>query len=127
MAEPPYRETVDRLGEDEREAEAVRVLGHWRDRTKATALAIGALAGLVIAGIGYYVMQEIELDRQGAVNVKGTTLAAIAIWIAVFFAAAFVGRQVVRARTPARLAELARVYEVPIEKLTAIANMVSKL
>ena len=127
LRDPVYRETVDRLGEDEREGEAVRMLGRWRDRTKATALAIGGVVGVVLGSIGYYVMQEIQFDHGGVASIKVSITAAMAAWLATFVASAFIGRRVVLARTTAKLGVLARDYEVPIEKLRDIANMVGKL
>lgn len=44
-----YREMPDVLGENEREEEAIRKLGRWRERTRAKVALVFALLGLVPA------------------------------------------------------------------------------
>ena len=123
-----YRQMPDVLGESERESEATRMFGAWRDRVKTRVLLVGALLGLVVFGAGYWFVQELQFRyNDGIAFVKVNVLGGIAAWLAVFFAAGFVARAIITRRTPAKLAELAKAYEVPVEKLTEIANLVKKL
>jgi hypothetical protein len=59
--------------------------------------------------------------------VKITAAVAIMVWLATFMVGAFVGRSLVRARTRAKLDELAKAYEIPVAELQQIAAMVDKL
>jgi hypothetical protein len=123
-----YREMPDVLGENERDAEATRMFGAWRDRTKTIVLVIGAAIGLVVAGMAYWFVQELQFRyNHGVALVKVNVLAVIAAWLVVFFASSRVARVVVVRRTPAKLDELAKAYEIPVAKLTEIANLVKKL
>jgi len=123
-----YREMPDVLGESERESEATRKFGKWRDRTKTIVLFIGAMLGLVAAGAGYWFVQELQFRyNHGIAFVKISAFGGICAWCLVFLASAGIARIVIARRTPAKLAELAAAYEVPVAKLAEIANLVNKL
>ncbi|MBA3453669.1 MAG: hypothetical protein H0T42_11305 [Deltaproteobacteria bacterium] len=123
-----YREMPDVIGETERESEATRMFGRWRDRTKTIVLLIGALLGVIAGGIGYWFVQELQFRyNHGIAFVKISALGGIGVWLVVFFTAAAIARITVVRSTPARLAALAAAYEVPVAKLTEIATLVNKL
>jgi hypothetical protein len=123
-----YREMPDVLGENERESEATRMFGRWRDRTKTRVLFIGAMLGVAAGLTGYWFTQELQFRyNHGIAFVKLSALGGIAVWLVVFFAAAAIARIAIVRRTPAKLAELAAAYEVPVAKLTEIATLVNKL
>ena len=123
-----YREMPDVLGETERESEATRMFGRWRDRTKTIVLLIGAMLGVVGGLAGYWFVQELQFRyNHGIAFVKISALGGIAVWLGCFFAAAAIARITIVRRTPAKLAELAAAYEVPVAKLTEIATLVNKL
>jgi hypothetical protein len=123
-----YREGEDRLGADERETEAIRALGRWRDRVRTIILAIFAIVGIVPAAIGYYVVQELQFEYNRGVailvvNVAGATVT----WLIFAGAGVLVGRRVTAARMPARLDQLAKDYEIPRERLDATAKLLKGL
>src|SRR5438445_689071 len=97
-----YREMDDVLGGEERESEAVHMLGRWRDRTKTIVIAAFGLVGLVPAAIGYDLAQDLQFAHNGGrallmINVAG----AVVPWLLAFVAGAVVARRVVAARMPA--------------------------
>jgi hypothetical protein len=123
-----YRETVDRIGGNEREEEAVRVFGLWRDRIKSRALALFGVLGLIPGALAYYFSLEWQFTHNnGVASVKASAGIAGAVWFLFFLIGAFVGRTLVRSRTPAKLDELAKAYEIPVAGLHEIASMVDKL
>jgi polyferredoxin len=123
-----YREMPDVLGETERESEATRVFGRWRDRTKTIVLLVGAMLGVIAGGTGYWFVQELQFRyNHGIAFVKISALGGIAVWLVVFFAAAAIARIAIVRRTPAKLAALAAAYDVPVAKLTEIATLVNRL
>jgi hypothetical protein len=123
-----YREMPDVLGESERDEEATRAFGKWRDRTKTICLLIGAVVGFVGFAIGYWTVQELQFRYNSNIAfVKINVLGGMAAWAAVFFASAMLARVVIARRTPAKIAELSAAYEIPADKLLDIANMLRKL
>ena len=118
----------DVLGESERDSEATRAFGKWRERTKTIVLLVGALVGFVAFAIGYWGVQELQFRyNSGIAFVKISVIGGMAGWAGVFFASAVVARVIIAKRTPAKIAELAKAYEIPAEKLEDVANMVGKL
>ncbi len=123
-----YREGEDRLGADERESEAVRALGRWRDRTRTIILAIFAIVGIVPAAIGYYVVQELQFQYNHGVALLMVNVAGAAVpWLVFVAAGVVVSRRVVAARMPAQLDKLAAGYEIPRERLEATAKLLRGL
>ncbi len=123
-----YRHMPDVLGEAEREEEAVRVLGRWRDRMRMRVLVAFALPGLIPALIVYWWVQELQFSHNhGRAFLVINVGAASVCWAAVLFAGAMVARRVLRARTPAKVTELAKAYEIPEPRLVEIANLISQL
>ena len=123
----PYRETVDRLGLEEREAEAVRVLGNWRDRMRTRVLVGAALAGVGTFALGFYGGVELQLMIGDFVQVRLAVLVGVACFIATLFAGRQVARIVVRRRSPALVEQLAADYEVPPGRLAEMAHMLDRL
>ena len=123
----PYRETVDRLGLEEREAEAVRVLGRWRDRLRNRVLIGAAIAGLGTFALGFYGGIALQLKIADAAQVRLAVLVGAACFVATLFAGRQVARMLVRRRSPALVAQLAEDYEVPVERLSEMVAMLDKL
>jgi len=123
----PYRETVDRLGLEEREAEAIRVLGRWRDRLKTRVLVGAAIAGLGTFAVGFYGGVALQLMLTNAVQVRLAVLVGVACFIATLLAGRQVARMLVRRRSPALVAQLAEDYEVPSERLADMVQMLDRL
>ncbi|HEY4180643.1 MAG TPA: hypothetical protein VGM90_27550 [Kofleriaceae bacterium] len=123
-----YRGTVDRLGESEREEEAVRDFGAWRDRTNSLALAVFGGLGVIPSGLAAYFVTEWQLDHNhGVASMKGSAGIAAAVWFGMFIVGKLVGRRLVRSRTSAKLTELAAAYAIPLAGLEQIASMVNEL
>jgi hypothetical protein len=123
-----YREGEDRLGAEERETAAVQALGRWRDRTRTTILAFFAIAGIVPALVGYYVVQELQFEYNHGVALLMVNVAGAAVpWLVSVAIGVFVARRVVAARTPAQIDKLAAGYEIPGERLEAIAKLLRGL
>jgi hypothetical protein len=128
MAEhEPYRETVDRLGLEEREAEAVRVLGRWRDRQRTRVLVGAALAGLGTFALGFYGGIALQLMVSNVVQVRLAVLVGAACFLATLFAGRQVARIIVKRRSPALVEQLAADYEVPPERLAEMTEMLDRL
>jgi len=123
MSEAPYREMSDVLGENEREEEATRKLGAWRDRTRTTWLAIFAIGGLVPAGLGYWALTELQFQHGGWASLRISVLGAVLPFIACLFAGRFVGNRVVGARMDAQVTRLSAAYEIPRERLADTARL----
>jgi uncharacterized membrane protein YeaQ/YmgE (transglycosylase-associated protein family) len=125
MTDAPYRAAEDRLGAEERESEATRMLGRWRDRLRTRVLIVFALLGLVPAAIGYYVVQELQFQyNDGVANLRINVLAGVVgPWLALMLLGRFVGTRLVERRTPAQLAKLAADYEVPVARLQETASL----
>ena len=116
------------LGEEERDGEAIRQFGRWRDRTKTTVLLGFAVVGVVLGAIAYYYVQEYQFEHNNSRALLTINVAGAAVpFLLLLVIGAFVARRVVLQRTPAKLVELAKAYEIPVERLTGIANMVGKL
>lgn len=124
----PYRETEDRLGADEREGEAMRVLGRWRDAVRTRILLVFALAGLIPAAFGYDVVQDFQFRHNGAalllINVG---VGVVVPWLVMLVLGRAIGRAVVARRFDARVAKLAKDYELPPARLAEIAALVKQL
>ncbi len=123
----PYRETVDRLGLEEREAEAVRVLGRWRDRLRTRVLVAAAVAGIGTFAVGFYGGIELQLMVADVVQIRLAVLVGAASFIATLLAGRQVARIVVRRRSPLLVEALAADYEVPAERLAEMVQMLDRL
>ena len=124
----PYREEEDRLGADERDGEAVRQLGRWRDQVRARILLIAALVGLVIGVVAVYTVTELQLRmNEGIASIRISILAAAVFFVAAMFAGRLVGRMFVARRMDAKIDELAKAYEIPRETLAATADLLRGL
>lgn len=118
----------DPLGEPERESAAVAAFGKWRDRTRMLILVLFALPGVGLGAVAWWFVQEYQFDHnRGRASLFVNVVTAAVAWGIMFAAGAFLGRLVVRSKTPSRLAMLARDYDVPITKLQETATMVDKL
>ena len=126
-SEQPYRETVDRLGLEEREAEAIRVLGKWRDRLRTRVLVGAAVVGLGTFALGFYGGIALQLMITNVVQIRLAVLVGAACFIATLFAGRQVARMLVRGRSPALVAQLAEDYEVPSERLAEMVALLDKL
>ncbi|MBV8757746.1 MAG: hypothetical protein JO257_10735 [Deltaproteobacteria bacterium] len=113
----------DVLGESEREDEATRALGRWRERTRTTWLAIFAVGGLVPAGIGYWGLTELQFRMNDWASLRISVLGAVLPFIGCLFAGRFIGNRVVRARMMGQVDRLARLYEIPAERLAETARL----
>jgi hypothetical protein len=122
----PYREEEDRLGADERDGEAVRQLGHWRDRVRARILLISALVGLAIGVAVIYSVTALQYEY-GVVSVRIGIVVATVFFVAAMFAGRLVGRVFVARRMAAKIDELAKAYEIPRETLAATADLLRGL
>jgi len=122
----PYRQMPDVLGADEREAEATRKLGQWRDRTRTTWLAIFAVVGLVPAAVGYWLVQELQFRVNGVAFVRINVLLGVAIpWLAFMFLGRLVGTRIIRTRMDAQVTRLAAAYEIPRDRLAETAQLLA--
>lgn len=124
-----YRETEDRLGLEEREGEAMRVLGHWRDAVRTRILLAFALAGLVVAVFGYDAVQDFQFRHNHGVAFLyiNVGLGVIVPFIVAMLLGRLVGRSVVTRRLDAKVAQLAHDYELPLERLAELAALVKAL
>jgi uncharacterized membrane protein len=120
----PYREDEDRLGAEERDGEAVRELGRWRDRVRARILLIAALVGLVF--FFYVVRLQFQKD-EGIASVRIGILVATVFFVAAMFAGRQVGRIFVARRMDAKIDELAKAYEIPRATLAATGDLLHGL
>ena len=124
----PYREEEDRLGADERDGEAVRQLGRWRDRVRGQILLIAALVGLVIGVVAVYMVTELQLRmNEGIASIRISILAAAVFFVAAMFAGRLIGRVFVARRMDGKIDELAKAYEIPRETLAATADLLRGL
>ena len=123
-----YREMPDVLGLSERDAEATRAFGEWRDRTRTVVLVAFAIAGVLLGAVAYYHVQEWQLanNRGRALLIINIAGASVPLFLLLLLGKS-VGRRVVLSRTPAKLAELASAYEIPVERLAETANLVKRL
>lgn len=119
----PYREMPDVLGESEREDEATRALGRWRDRTRTTWLAIFAVAGLVPAGLGFWALTELQFRMNDWASLRISVVGAVLPFIASLFAGRLVGNRIVRARLLSQVDRIARAYEIPADGLAHTAQL----
>ncbi len=121
----PYRQMPDVLGESEREEEATKQLGAWRERTRTTWLAIFAFAGLVPAGIGYWGLTELQFQMNGWASLRISVFGAVLPFVACLFVGRFIGNRVVRARMDAQVTRLSAAYEIPRERLAETARLIA--
>jgi hypothetical protein len=121
-----YRQMPEVLA-GEREEAAVRDFGRWRDRIQTLILLAFAIVGCVLAAIAYKIVQDLQFDKWNRASLYMNVGAASVPFIAMMIAGRFVGRHVARKRTPAKIAELAKGYEISEEVLRSTAQMVEKL
>jgi hypothetical protein len=124
----PYREEEDRLGADERDGEAVRQLGRWRDRVRTRILLIAALVGLAIAIAVVYTVTELQLRmNEGIASIRISILVATVFFVGAMFAGRLVSRVFVARQMGGKIDELAKAYEIPRETLAATADLLRGL
>jgi hypothetical protein len=124
----PYREDEDRLGAEERDGEAVRQLGRWRDRVRAQILLSAALVGLATAVATVYVVTELQFRmNEGVASIRISILVATVLFVAAMFAGRQVARMFVARRMGAKIDELAKAYEIPRETLAATGDLLRGL
>lgn len=125
----PFREQAQTdLDLDEREADAVRAFGQWRARVQAIVLTVFAIGGLGLFALGYYLMQELQLRAtEGVISMRASVFGGAALWGLSFAIGWWVARLAVRGRTPRKLDALAARYDVPRDRLQAIADLVKAL
>jgi hypothetical protein len=125
----PFREqTPVDLDVEARESDAVRALGQWRARLQTFVLATFAVLGVPLGAVGYWIAErwQFQVD-EGVASMKANILGAAVAWGAAFGVGWVVARMLLRARTPAKLDELAERYAVPRERLQTIADLVRSL
>jgi len=122
----PYREEEDRLGAEERDGEAVRQLGRWRDRVRAQILLIAALVGLAIGVAVVYSATALQFEY-GVASVRIGIVVATVFFVAAMFAGRQLARIFVARRMDAKIDELAKAYEIPREALAATADLLRGL
>ena len=120
---PPYRHMPDVLGESERETEATRQLGSWRDRTRTLWLLICAIGGLVPAALGFWALTQLQFRMNDWASLRISVLGAVLPFIGCLFAGRLIGNRVVRARMTSQVNRLARAYEIPAERLAETAHL----
>ncbi len=123
----PYREMPDVIGEAERHEAAIRDLGQWRARMRTVVLLVFALVGLVPAGLGYWVAQELQFRYNDVASLHVNVAGAVIPWIAMFFVGAWVSRRIVHRRMPAKLARLSADYAVPVDELAKTTDLLRDL
>jgi hypothetical protein len=128
MEGTPYREGEDRLGAEERDAEACRMLGKWRDRVRARILLVAALIGLVGGGIVIYGATLLQFQiNNGLSSLRISIVAASIFFVAAMLAGRLIGRVTVLRRMDAKVDELAKLYEIPRAPLAATADLLRGL
>jgi hypothetical protein len=124
----PYREMPDVLGAEEREAAAVEALGCWRMRVRGWIYAVAAMIGAVVGFFGIFAVTELQFALQNharmgvsmVLGFGGPFVAALGVGV--------IGARLHLARaTPARVAELARRYEIDPHRLREVADLVRGL
>jgi hypothetical protein len=124
----PYREGADRLGAEERDAEACRMLGKWRDRVRARILMIAALIGLVGGGIVIYGATQLQFRMNDNVaSLRVSIIFASGFFVAAMLLGRLIGRVWVRRRMDLKIDELATLYEIPRAPLAATADLLRGL
>jgi hypothetical protein len=115
----PYRTENDKLGESERESAALIAFGKWKVTVTSRSMMVCALAGVVLGAVGYWFAQEMQFEMNGGVAMVHVNVAGAALpFAAMLFVGVWIGRRLVRLRAPAKLAELAKGYEVSEAMLT---------
>ncbi len=122
-----YRQMPDVLGEGERDGEAVRVLGQWRDRVRTRVLLAFAVAGLAFGAGAWWATVELQMGREGFWSPKLCMMISAIAWTAAFAIGNLVSRAVVRRGMSAKVTALARAYEIPRDRLDATATLVAAL
>ena len=118
----------DVIGEGERDGEAVRWLGQWRDRVRTRVLLAFALVGVGFAGLAWWAMVEAQMGRtSGFWSPKLCTVVAAVVWGLFFATGNVVSRAVVRRRMPAKVAALAGAYEIPRARLEETSALIAGL
>jgi hypothetical protein len=121
-----YRQMPEVLA-GEREEAAVRDFGRWRDRVRTLILLAFALVGVVLGAIAYEIVQDFQFDKWNRASLYMNVGAAAVPFIGMLVIGRFVGRHVARKRAPAKIAELAKGYEISEDVLLSTAQMVEKL
>jgi hypothetical protein len=129
VTDDPYRATEDRLGNEERESEAVRQLGRWRDGTRTRILLAFAALGLVLSIPGYSIVQDLQFRYNGGVALLMVNIGVgvVVPFLAMMLIGRFVGNRVVATRIAAKVVELAKAYEISPDKLNETATLVREL
>lgn len=122
-----YRETVDRLGLEEREGEAVRVLGRWRDAVRTRVLLGAALCGVLAAAGGFYFAIQLQLEVGEIASARLGALVAAAAFVSTLLAGRTIAKLVIQRRIGGLVTQLAEDYEVPRERLAELAQMIERL
>lgn len=125
--ETPYRETVDHLGLEQREGEAVRVLGRWRDALRTRILLGSGVAGVGLGAIGFYLSVQLQLRIAGLALERIAVVMAAGFFISTMLAGRQVAKLVIARRTPRMIEELAEDYEIPAERLSEISDLLRGL
>jgi hypothetical protein len=119
----PYRSAKDNLGESERESAALIAFGKWKTNVTSRVVLVFAVAGVVLGIVGYWFAQELQFKHNDGLAMIHINVAGAAIPFAVMlFAGVVIGRRLARMRAPAKLAELAKSYEVSAEALTSVVG-----
>ena len=119
----PYRTEKDNLGESERESAALIAFGKWKSNVTSRVVLVFAVAGVVLGAAGYWFAQELQFKHNEGVAMIHLNVAGAVIPFAVMlFAGVAIGRRVARMRAAAKLAELAKAYEVPESALTSVVG-----
>ncbi len=122
-----YRAMPDVLGLEEREGEAVRAYGQWRDRVRTLVLAAFAIVGAVGGMLAYLAAMELQLEHLRRASLVINAAAAASVFVIAMVIGVVVGRALVRQRTARKLDALATAYEVPRANLESTASLVRGL
>ena len=123
----PYRAGEDRLGLDEREGEAVRMLGRWREAVRTRVLLCAAVIGVGAAGVGFYLGVELQLEASEYASARIAAVMAAGFFIATLLGGRQLANVVIARRTPRMLDQLAEDYEVPRARLSEMADLLRRL
>jgi len=124
----PYRELVDRLGDEEREQAAIEMLGRWRMLIRARCLTAACFVGVVTGVIGIWAL----IHLQFALSMRASMMLAVVFGFGAPFSAAVgiglaVARRLIAAGLERKLSELAAGYRIDPDRLRTIAHLVAGL
>jgi hypothetical protein len=124
----PVSDEIGDLSPTERENRAVEDFGRWWTSTKTRILLAFILPAAVAGLFGYWLVREIQFRLMGVAVIYVSAVVgflgpvAAAAWLA-----KVLGKRIVVARTPGKLDELARTYNIPREQLEHTVALLREL